>query len=422
MTILTRALIALVLLLGVSPAFAAESILVDTIQDTTSTGSGNALDVEHFSSLGLKVTISDTATVTFKVSMDGVGTYSDLTCALIGDTTGAPVSSTTSSGEYQCNIAGMAKIQTPVTANTGTVTVLARATTGVLGKGGGGSGSSLGATATAAVPSAAEGASVTLSTDLAKALRILNAYLQFGENSTQNLMMIGAGQVQDFTLMTGVTTNSTSATQIVYGGAKTAMASVTGTGAQTATVAFYGDMTNTTTNGTFICAIILSGTTTAVGKCPDQFTDDWPYFHAVTTGVTGTSATVEAHIVVGATGGGRFSGSTVCYLTSAASTNATLCKAAGGRLMNIKVFNTTSTVYYLRLYNLAAAPTCSSATGFVETIPIGHNSGNVGGTVFINGAHGEGFDTGIGFCLTGGGSSTDNTNAATGIYLTLDYK
>lgn len=38
-----------------------------------------------------------------------------------------------------------------------------------------------------------------------------------------------------------------------------------------------------------------------------------------------------------------------------------------------------------------AAPTCSSATG-------------------------------LGFCLTGGGSSTDNTNAATGVYVTLNYK
>jgi hypothetical protein len=33
-----------------------------------------------------------------------------------------------------------------------------------------------------------------------------------------------------------------------------------------------------------------------------------------------------------------------------------------------------------------------------------------------------GYTTGIAFCFTGGGSSTDNTNAATGVYLTLYYK
>jgi hypothetical protein len=32
------------------------------------------------------------------------------------------------------------------------------------------------------------------------------------------------------------------------------------------------------------------------------------------------------------------------------------------------------------------------------------------------------YSSGIGFCLTGGGSSTDNTNAATGVYLALLYK
>jgi hypothetical protein len=34
----------------------------------------------------------------------------------------------------------------------------------------------------------------------------------------------------------------------------------------------------------------------------------------------------------------------------------------------------------------------------------------------------QSFTTGIGFCLTGGGSSTDNTNAATGVYVTILYK
>jgi hypothetical protein len=34
----------------------------------------------------------------------------------------------------------------------------------------------------------------------------------------------------------------------------------------------------------------------------------------------------------------------------------------------------------------------------------------------------QAYGTGIGFCITGGGSSTDNTNAATGVYVTIGYK
>lgn len=110
-----------------------------------------------------------------------------------------------------------------------------------------------------------------------------------------------------------------------------------------------------------------------------------------------------------------------CYITSAASTNSTNCKASAGNIYAIHVTNTTTTNYFLRLYNASSAPTCSSATGFIETIPALGASANGG----INGRvvpAGEAYDTGIGFCLTGGGSSTDNTNAATGVYVSIRYK
>jgi hypothetical protein len=113
-------------------------------------------------------------------------------------------------------------------------------------------------------------------------------------------------------------------------------------------------------------------------------------------------------------------GTATCYLTTTASTNATNCKASAGNLYVIRAVNTTGTLYYLRLYNLAAAPTCSSATGFVETIPIPASTSGNG--IVIPQSVGQAFATGIGFCLTGGGSSTDNTNAATGVYLTMLYK
>ncbi len=115
-------------------------------------------------------------------------------------------------------------------------------------------------------------------------------------------------------------------------------------------------------------------------------------------------------------------GSTTCYLTSAASTNATVCKASAGQVYAVRAVNTTTTNYFLRMYNLASGPTCSSATGFVETIPVLGAATNGGGIATPNGAVGQAYGTGIAFCLTGGGGSTDNTNAATGVYLTILYQ
>jgi hypothetical protein len=122
--------------------------------------------------------------------------------------------------------------------------------------------------------------------------------------------------------------------------------------------------------------------------------------------------------VAGATGG-----AVTCSGPSASGTNATTCKASAGTLYGYEVFNTTTTIYYLRLYNLASGPTCSSATGFMRSIPIppATAAGGAGGAV-RDFTIGEVFNTGIGFCLTGGGSSTDNTSVPVGLYLSLLYK
>lgn len=114
-------------------------------------------------------------------------------------------------------------------------------------------------------------------------------------------------------------------------------------------------------------------------------------------------------------------GTSTCYITSAASTNSTNCKGSAGSVYEIHVTNTTTTNYFLRLYNLSSAPTCSSATGFIETVPALGAAANGGVNGRLNGVP-QAYGTGIGFCLTGGGSSTDNTNAATGVYVTILYK
>ena len=106
---------------------------------------------------------------------------------------------------------------------------------------------------------------------------------------------------------------------------------------------------------------------------------------------------------------------------SSASNNAVNIKSSVATLCSLNVFNTTATIYYLRLYNLASAPTCSSATGFVKSIPIPASTSGAGAALDL-GAFGEAYATGLGFCITAEGSSTGNTSAVTGLYLSASYK
>jgi len=106
-----------------------------------------------------------------------------------------------------------------------------------------------------------------------------------------------------------------------------------------------------------------------------------------------------------------------------ASTNSTAVLAAAGTVYHYSLSNTTTTVYYLRMYNSASAPTCSSATGFVESIPIPPASaaGQVGGRERIMNI-GQAFTTGISYCITASSGSTANDAAAAGVFVTILYK
>lgn len=145
---------------------------------------------------------------------------------------------------------------------------------------------------------------------------------------------------------------------------------------------------------------------------------------AVTTGTGSPSfglaldpaAIVPVNLAAQTTGG-----CTLHSVQSGASTNATNVKNAAGTLCGGVLINTTATLYYLRLYNLSTAPTCSSATGFVATIPIPASTTGAG-TLINLGGYGAAFATGVGYCLTGGPTSTDNTNAATGVIGALAFK
>lgn len=115
-----------------------------------------------------------------------------------------------------------------------------------------------------------------------------------------------------------------------------------------------------------------------------------------------------------------YGGADGCDLISTASTNAFSCKAQAATLYDLSGVNTTATLAYLRIYNLATSPTCSSATGFVATFPIPASAS--GASLVRPFVAGRVFSAGIAWCITGGGSSTDNTNAPAGVYVTVSAK
>ena len=109
------------------------------------------------------------------------------------------------------------------------------------------------------------------------------------------------------------------------------------------------------------------------------------------------------------------------FREATASTNAVNVKASPGNVYAIRAFNDTSAKYYLRMYNLAAAPTPSSATGFVETLTIPHASGAGAGFVLAH-PDSAGLLRGDRVLYHGRARVTDNTNAATGVRVTVLYK
>ncbi len=134
-----------------------------------------------------------------------------------------------------------------------------------------------------------------------------------------------------------------------------------------------------------------------------------------------TASSGQQNVAPGATASSNVAVSE-CNILTAASTNSTSCKGSAGNFYGYEIFNTTTTVYYLRLYNASSAPTCSSSTGFIRSIPIppAAASGQVGGIV-SNQNFPANYGTGIGYCITGGSGSTDNTNAAAGIFGEIRY-
>jgi hypothetical protein len=95
---------------------------------------------------------------------------------------------------------------------------------------------------------------------------------------------------------------------------------------------------------------------------------------------------------------------TTTFTNSAASTNATAIKASAGTLWSVIVSNVNAASRFLKLFNLAVAPTVgTSVPVFTVAIP-------PGGTVIISGgSNGLRFSTGISFSITGAAGDLDAT-------------
>lgn len=103
---------------------------------------------------------------------------------------------------------------------------------------------------------------------------------------------------------------------------------------------------------------------------------------------------------------------------SAASTNSTLVWPGRAILHVLAPVNTTTTLYYLKFYNKATAPTCGTDIPSL-VIPVPFGATNAGGGAAFTSTDGLIFPLGLGFCLTGGIADNDTTVAAAGVAINI---
>lgn len=105
------------------------------------------------------------------------------------------------------------------------------------------------------------------------------------------------------------------------------------------------------------------------------------------------------------------------HYLSAGTNNSTSVRNARAVIRTVAVINTTSTLYYLKFYDKATAPTCGTDIP-VLTIPV-PNAAGAGGGLTMSSVDGLLFGNGLGFCLVGGIADNDNSVAATGVAINL---
>jgi hypothetical protein len=115
-------------------------------------------------------------------------------------------------------------------------------------------------------------------------------------------------------------------------------------------------------------------------------------------------------------------GATPYHFISTASTNSTLVSTGAHTLYAFSATGLNTTVGYVRVYDTASAPTCSSATGASYTFGVIGSATVLGGQNFPIPAQGILITNGLAFCVTGGSADTDNTPAPAGVIINAAYK
>lgn len=106
--------------------------------------------------------------------------------------------------------------------------------------------------------------------------------------------------------------------------------------------------------------------------------------------------------------------------SSAATTNATIAKAAPGRVYRIFGCNTTTAPVYLKLYNTASTPVPGTTAVFLSRpFPASGTAGALNCIAFDVADIGWYLSAGIGYALTTGGADTDATAPAAGAVVQL---
>lgn len=106
-------------------------------------------------------------------------------------------------------------------------------------------------------------------------------------------------------------------------------------------------------------------------------------------------------------------GVSTSYTSCVASNNATSVKGSAGSIAQIRVFNNSASIAYLKLYNKASAPNPAADTVF-DKILIPANTSGAGAVLSIQ--YGQKFTTGIAFAVVSGFGDTDNTSVAASAY------
>lgn len=96
------------------------------------------------------------------------------------------------------------------------------------------------------------------------------------------------------TLLDEVTTNQTSAAFPFGAGRKFLQATITGTGAVSGTITWYGTNTNSASGGVLLATMSLTGTTTDTAGA--DIPSEPKYIYCVLADITGTGATVTATV------------------------------------------------------------------------------------------------------------------------------